>query len=139
MPAPRYEEGGALSQRVCGARFAVHAVTGAAAPHPRCERPVDLDTTPPRVERRSHVAICRVANNRSGRGRSDRHLGAPRPHADASDRDGAGSPAVRGAPPSPPRPGAPPPPPAPTAPDPHTRPPKPPTPTPLTPRLPLSP
>src|SRR5207247_4023909 len=36
------QEGGALAQREGGARLAVHAATGPAAPQPRCERSVDF-------------------------------------------------------------------------------------------------
>src|SRR5256886_3630054 len=51
------QEGGALAQREGGARLAVHAVTGPAAPQPRCERSVDFDAAPPRANRRAHLAI----------------------------------------------------------------------------------
>src|SRR5205809_2551730 len=101
------QEGGALAQREGGARLAVHAVTGPVARQPRCERPVDLEAAPARVDRRAHVAIGGVSDERSRGGRSERHLGAPRPHTDASNRHGAGRAAVRCAPPGPTDPCAP--------------------------------
>src|SRR2546427_7996709 len=85
-----------LAQREGGARLAVHAVTGPVARQPRCERPVDLEAAPARVDRRAHVAIGGVSHERSRGGRSERLPGAPRPHTHASKPHGAGRAVVPG-------------------------------------------